>query len=314
MTPEILITLGDPLGIGTEVTLKALRRFKSAKARFVLLGSRSAHLPLVPKLKSVLAQSNVVWREVPLRFHKNPQTFAGRASLESLKAAVALLKNPQTQALITAPISKTHILRAGCDFPGHTEFLCDHYKVKHFAMMLFCERLRVVLMTIHKPLRAIFSDITAKNLKEKLRLTTTSLQKHFNVARPKIAVCGLNPHASENGRFGDEEKTVLSPALKSWQKSKDGQSALVFGPLAADTVFHKAIQGEFDAVICHYHDQALIPIKTIAFDSSVNMTLGLPFLRTSPDHGTAFDIAGRSLASETSMLAALQAALRFLQA
>ncbi len=310
-TPDIFISLGDPLGIGTEVTLKALKHFKDSPATFHLVG-HSLHFELTPTLQNVLQQHNVRFVEVTAVLKDDKEWNAGHLSLLALQECLRLLQNPKTQALVTAPIAKKHIQKAGCPFPGHTELLSHHYGIREFAMMLFAQNLRIVLLSVHKPLREVFADVNAINILSKLKLMQASLQTQFGIAKPRIAVCGLNPHASENGLFGDEEANIIAPALAAFQNSPLGQNTIITGPLAADTIFHKALHNEFDAVLCHYHDQGLIPIKTLYFDEAVNMTLGLPIIRTSPDHGTAFDIAGRMVASEKSMINALQAALNLL--
>jgi len=310
-TPNIFVTLGDPLGIGPEVTLKALQHLKNTDAVFHVIG-HPKHLQLVPHLQNVLSQKNVRFIEVTASLKGADLLDAGLLSIACLETALTHLKDPKRDALVTAPISKTHIQQAGFEFPGHTEFLCARFGVKKAAMMLFTPNLRVVLLTIHKPLREIFNDITVENLLEKLDLTVSCLKKNFHIAKPKIAVCGVNPHASENGLFGREERDVLQPGIEKFREMAIQKDCEIFGPCSADTVFYQALQNRFDAVICNYHDQALIPIKTIGFDLAVNTTLGLPFVRTSPDHGTAFDIAGRMMASEKSMMFALKSAIDFL--
>lgn len=310
-TPDIFISLGDPLGIGTEVTLKALKHLRDEKVTFHLVG-HSTHFALTHALQNVLQQPNVRFIEITATATGDKTRDAGHISLQSLHECLRLLQHPTRQALVTAPICKDHIQKAGSPFPGHTELLSHHYGVTEFAMMLFAQNLRVVLLSVHKPLRDIFTDVNAANITSKLKLMQTSLQKQFGIAKPRIGVCGLNPHASENGLFGDEETQIIKPAIAALQNSAWGQNSTVTGPMAADSIFHKALQNEFDAILCHYHDQALIPIKTLYFDEAVNMTLGLPIIRTSPDHGTAFDIAGRMMASEKSMLCALQAAINLL--
>lgn len=301
---NIIVSLGDPLGIGPEVTLKALSHFKEAGSLITLVGTKQ-HFDLCPTLFDQTELPFVNFVEVPANTQEITPKVAGEISISSLKTALAELKDPKTQALVTAPLSKTHAGLAGLGFPGHTEFLCNHYNVDEHAMMLFHDELRVTLVTIHKPLRDIFSDITPENVASKIKLTANVLQNGFGISKPKIAVCGLNPHASENGLMGTEENETLSPVIESF--SSDSRLE-VTGPWSADTVFYQALKGDFDAVICHYHDQGLIPIKTTGFEKAVNMTLGLPIIRTSPDHGTAFDIAGQMVASERSMVAAMKAA------
>lgn len=302
---KIAITMGDPLGIGPEVIIKALQALPPTKKNhFILIGSKSVFAK-IPGWQKVLSRHKMTVVGVG----KNGA--AAELAIQSLETAVHLIKKNQVHALVTAPMSKERIHAAGFKFMGHTEFLCHAFKVKKFAMMLFHSRLRVVLSTIHVPLKDVSKNITEKNILDKLDLTATVLQKKFKIKKPRIAVCGLNPHAGENGRMGNEEIKVIAPAIKKFALSARGKTCVVSGPHPGDTVFHKALLGHFDAVLCQYHDQGLIPLKTTDFDNGVNMTLGLPFVRTSPDHGTAFDIAGKNQANAKSMLAAIRAAIEF---
>jgi 4-hydroxythreonine-4-phosphate dehydrogenase len=295
---KVAITMGDPLGIGPEVIIKALQILPpNQKNHFTLIGS-SAIFKKIPGWKTVLSRHKMAVVEAESAIH-------------ALEMAVHLIKKNQVHALITAPISKERIHAAGFKFMGHTEFLCHEFKVKKFAMLLFHQDLRVALSTIHLPLKDVAQNLTQKNIFDKLDLMAISLQKNFKIKKPRIAVCGLNPHAGENGRMGNEEIKVIIPAIKKFVASPRGKTCIVSGPHPADTIFHKALLGHHDAVLCQYHDQGLIPLKTTDFDHGVNMTLGLPFVRTSPDHGTAFDIAGKNQACAQSMLAAIQAALKF---
>lgn len=308
MKKNIVITMGDPLGIGPEIIVKSLRSSQiQKKTRFFILGS-SAVFQNIPGFSRLCRQESVCFLD--LGSPKKPWSpkSAGKFSLMALEEAVSLLKQNKAQALVTAPISKDHVRKAGFSYPGQTEYLCKTFGVKKYAMMLFHRKLRIVLVTIHLPLRKIFPEITAKKIIEKLELLASSLVFDFKLTMPKIAVCGLNPHAGENGFFGNEEKKIILPAIDRFRKKKIARRVRVFGPVSADVVFHKAVQGEFDAVVCHYHDQGLIPLKTTGFDEGVNMTLGLPFVRTSPDHGTAFDIVGKGLANPASMMRAIQVA------
>lgn len=302
---KIAITMGDPLGIGPEVIVKALRVLPSTKKNhFILIGSEPVFAK-IPGWRKVLSRHEIVIVDV------GSQGVAAELAIRALETAVHLIKTNQAHALVTAPISKERIHTAGFKFMEHTEFLCHEFKVKKFAMMLFHSRLRVVLSTIHVPLKDVSQNITQKTILDKLDLTAKALQKNFKIKKPRIAVCGLNPHAGENGRMGSEELKVIIPAIKKFAGSVQGKTCLVSGPHPGDTVFHKALKGHFDVVLSQYHDQGLIPLKTTDFDNGVNMTLGLPFVRTSPDHGTAFDIAGKNQANAQSMLAAIQAAIEF---
>jgi 4-hydroxythreonine-4-phosphate dehydrogenase len=301
----VAVTMGDPLGIGPEVIVKALSSASLRKnIRFVIIGDQRVFQKL-PKFKQILKDPRVSFLALGLK-QKITAKNSGEFAVAALEKAVGLIKSGQAQALVTAPISKERVQKAGFNFPGHTEYLCHAFGVRDFAMMLFHPKLRVVLSTIHVPLKDVSRLLTKALIVQKISLTADSLQKNFGIKNPKIAVCGLNPHAGENGLIGDEEKKIILPAIVASQKKH--KAVLVSGPHPSDTVFHQALRGQFDAVLCHYHDQALIPIKTTDFYQGVNMTLGLPFIRTSPDHGTAFDLAGKNLACEKSMRYAIQAA------
>lgn len=302
--------MGDPLGIGPEVIIKSLNDLlkNEREVQFDVIGLEDVFFSL-PDAKDVLSHPRVAFHQIQSMAPLSPQE-AGRLSWECLKHAVQFIKKQECQALVTAPICKEHIQMAGFPFPGHTEYLCHEFGVSQYAMMLFHSRLRVVLMTIHEPLKEIFSKMTAENLQEKLRLTQEALHRFFNIEYPKIAVCGLNPHAGEHGRIGKEEEEIIKPTIEALKQDRRFQNSQITGPYPADTVFYEALQGKFDAVLCHYHDQALIPLKTTGFDEGVNMTLGLPFIRTSPDHGTAFDIVGKNLANPKSMRLAIETAMQ----
>lgn len=309
--PHLVITMGDPQGIGPEVIVKSLLKLSwPARLRVTVVGELSAFANCegyrrFSKLK------NLDFVETCERVRNWNELSAAEAAIDALEVGTDLVRHGKAQALVTAPISKDRVMKVGFPFPGHTEFLCTTFSVKKSAMMLFHKSLRVVLTTIHVPLRDVPRLLTVQSILEKLELTATALLKQFAIKRPRIAVCGLNPHAGENGRIGTEEKKVIVPALKKFARQSP-KSVSVFGPLPSDTVFHEAIAGKYDAVLCHYHDQGLIPLKTTGFHEGVNMTLGLPFVRTSPDHGTAFDIAGKNRADPRSMLAAIRAAVDFI--
>lgn len=306
---RIAITMGDPQGIGPEVIVKALRsRVLLGLAEYVIFGHEKAFAGL-PGFTALRRHPHVRFVEVRAGIGKLTPLKAGSLAFESLEAATALLKSGGADALVTAPISKSRIAKAGFAFPGHTEYLCDRFGVQKYAMMLFHSRLKVVLLTIHLPLKEIFTKITRENIHEKLALTAEALVHQFGKKNPHIAVCGLNPHAGEGGLLGDEENQIIRPAVASFSKKKRYAHVKVSGPHSADTIFNDALNGQFDAVLCHYHDQGLIALKSTGFDEGVNMTLGLPFIRTSPDHGTAFDIAGKGLANPKSMAMAIRTAL-----
>lgn len=230
---------------------------------------------------------------------------SGRASYAYLMEAIKLAKQKKIDAIVTAPINKHSLHMGGIKEPGHTEILAKEAGKKDFAMMLMDKNLKVVLVTIHTSLKSVPGMITAEKVFKKIKITYDSLKKDFAVKEPRIAVLGLNPHAGEKGAFGDEEIKSIIPAISRAKRS--GINAQ--GPYPPDTIFDKIIKGSHDAAVCMYHDQGLIPLKLIGFDTGVNFTMGLPFVRTSPDHGTAHDIAGTGKASVNSIMAAFKAAI-----
>lgn len=230
---------------------------------------------------------------------------SGRASYAYLMEAIKLAKQKKIDAIVTAPINKHSLHMGGIKEPGHTEILAKEAGKKDFAMMLMDKNLKVVLVTIHTSLKSVPGMITAEKVFKKIKITYDSLKKDFAVKEPRIAVLGLNPHSGEKGAFGDEEIKSIIPAISRAKRS--GINAQ--GPYPPDTIFDKIIKGSHDAAVCMYHDQGLIPLKLIGFDTGVNFTMGLPFVRTSPDHGTAHDIAGTGKASVNSIMAAFKAAI-----
>ena len=247
------------------------------------------------------------------------QSFAGSAQkgeadsanaqgvIDAIKTGVRLVKSGKAAALCTAPIHKK-ALQDGAAFayPGHTEFLAALDDKEDVVMMLASEQLRVVPATIHIPLKDVPNALTPQCLESALRITRAALQTQFGISQPTIAVAGLNPHAGEGGKMGHEDDEVIAPVLEKLR----AEGFILNGPLPADTMFHAGARARYDAAVCMYHDQALIPIKTLDFDKGVNVTLGLSFIRTSPDHGTAFDIAGQGIANPTSLIEALRMAAR----
>ena len=229
---------------------------------------------------------------------------AGRLAGLAIERATALALAGDVQGIVTAPIDKHALFAGGYDYPGHTEMLAA-LTGAHVAMMLASERLRVVLVTTHIALHDVHRELTHARIVECAGLTRRGLQQLYGIAEPKIALCALNPHMGDGGRFGDEDDTLLAPAARA---------AKILGPFPADTVFVRAMRGAFDAVLAPYHDVGMTAIKVASFGSAVNVTLGLPFPRTSPDHGTALDIAGRNLADPASMIAAILECARFTDA
>jgi 4-hydroxythreonine-4-phosphate dehydrogenase len=240
-----------------------------------------------------------------------PDAVSGEAQVRYLRAATEAVLRGEHAALVTAPISKEWAGRAGFGFPGHTEYLAEAAGVTEYAMMLAGPRLRVTLATTHLALREVPAALSAGGIASAIRLTARSLRDGFGRPLPRIAVAGLNPHGGEAGRFGDEEARLVAPAIGEarLRLAEEGVAAEISGPHVPDVVFRQAAEGGFDAVVALYHDQGLIPVKLLHFDEAVNVTLGLPFVRTSPDHGTAYDIAGTGKARAESFLAAFDLAL-----
>ena len=336
--PTIAVTLGDPGGIGPEITIRALAEAHAEcrHARFVVHGSGAAMMraaevcgiepfwwrvdrgsPLIESAAghSVLlidADHEIAGADGEVaRFERRPTKLGGRLSYRWVEDAIESAQlgddDPRrAHAIVTAPISKAAWDLAGCGrFPGHTELLASRFGVKRFAMMFEGPRLRVSLATVHLPLMDVRDVLTIGKVFDAIELGAAGCRQ-LGVARPRIAVCGLNPHAGEGGLMGDEESRLIEPAIRV---AVDG-GIDARGPFPADTVFNRAVGGEFDLVVAMYHDQGLIPVKLLDRDSSVNMTVGLPAARTSPDHGTAFDIAGLGSADAGSMGSAIATAVR----
>ncbi|MES1157960.1 MAG: 4-hydroxythreonine-4-phosphate dehydrogenase PdxA [Haliangium ochraceum] len=309
----IAISLGDPAGIGPEVVARALVERPNLDLLVfgdpgVLARAASAAGVAAPPPERVRAVTNLAAGAVtPGR----PDDASGRAQLAYLTAATDAALAGEVTALVTAPISKEWIARAGFAFPGHTEYLAARAGAREFAMMLAGPVLRVTVATTHVPLKDVPGLLTADGIASTIWLTAEGLARRFGIAHPRVAVAGLNPHAGEAGRFGDEEDRLVRPAVDKARAriAAAGLTATVEGPLVPDSVFRQAATGQFDAVVALYHDQGLIPLKLLHFDDGVNITLGLPFVRTSPDHGTAYDIAGTGKARAQSFLAALDLAV-----
>jgi len=310
------ITLGDINGVGPEVALRAVAATRAFPGvRFTLVGdaaivgaqARRLRLPVPPAIDRPDAPAHLrvaVWNPSPRPLAWEPGRIvpeASAAAADWIRNATRACLDGDLDAMVTAPISKEGFHRAGIDVPGHTELLADLCGVSSFAMMLFGGPLRVVLATRHIPLARVPLAITAASLRETIRLTAKALP-WLGADRARVAVCGLNPHAGEGGDIGREDLEVIRPVVRSLRRS----GLDISGPLPGDTVFHAAAHGAYDAVVAMYHDQGLAPLKLIAFDTGVNLTLGLPIIRTSPDHGTAFDIAGRGTARPDSMIEAIR--------
>ncbi len=319
--PCVAISMGDPAGVGPEVTLKAVARlFKNSRSRFCLVGDYRFLVSCAKRFKTRLPLLQLR-EEDPLIVPKGKvgvldlggaekaqwgkiSASSGTAAVHYILKGAKLALEGKVAALVTAPIHKEAIHKAGCVFPGHTELLAHLSNTKKYAMMMAGGPFRIVLQSIHVSLRESLFDVTRSKVWEKLEITQKTMTQWFGIKNPRIAVAALNPHAGENGAFGNEEIKVLKPVVaaarrKGWN---------VTGPHPPDTLYYWASKGKYDAVLCMYHDQGLIPFKLMAFDIGVNLTLGLPFIRTSPDHGTAFDIAGKGIADPSSMVSAIRMA------
>jgi len=322
MTGWIGIALGDATGIGPEVTLKALAATAGQDGvRYLLLGDERLLRDWNARLGTSLRIEPFAGLESPgpvcvANVFPEPlpgvlppgAPLAARAAMAWLEDGARRCLGGQLDALVTAPVNKEAIVRAGFDFVGQTEFLSALAGTTRTAMMLLGRDehdrwLRVTLVTTHVAVRCLPQVITEAAVRQTIELAIQACSD-LGLPRARVAVCGLNPHAGEGGRFGDEERTIIGPAIRA----AGTRGAEVVGPLSADVVFHQALRENFDVVVAMYHDQGLGPLKTVAFERGVNWTLGLPFVRTSPDHGTAYDIAGRGVADASSMMAALELA------
>lgn len=302
--------MGDPSGIGPEVIAKAIRRLKpKPNVKFLLIGDKFVFNKFIKRLPGNcrILDLNNVGRANFAKGKISPNF--GKSSLEYLEIACELLKNKVIDALVTAPVSKEAINLSGIKFQGHTEYLAEYFKVKNYAMMFVADKIKVVTITRHIPINKVSAALSKENIYAQILLSHLYLKKYFKIKNPKIAVCGLNPHAGESGLMGKEEELVIDPAIK---KAKN-KFINCFGPLPSDTVFREALKGKYDCIIAMYHDQAMIPIKTLFFNKVVNLTIGLPFIRTSPAHGTAFDIAGKNMADCGSMLEAIKLACTLIE-
>jgi 4-hydroxythreonine-4-phosphate dehydrogenase len=323
--PRIAVTMGDPNGIGPEVVLKTLTDSRILKyIDPIVVGSVAVlrhYAGLVPVRPDLIRETTDLDADVPppgglrvvdvfngqapaMRVGETTEE-GGRAAMVSVERAVELCLAGRVEAMVTAPLSKEAIAMAGYTNRGHTEFIAQKTGVGGHTMMMVSEQLRVALVTEHVPLWEVPAMVTVEAIKEKIRLTTSSLARDFGVERPRIAVLGLNPHAGDGGLLGSEEIATILPAIEA--ACAEGLHA--FGPFPADGFFAVGMYRNYDAVLAMYHDQGLIPFKTLAFSTGVNYTAGLPIIRTSPDHGTAFNIAGTGRADPGSMRSALFLAL-----
>jgi 4-hydroxythreonine-4-phosphate dehydrogenase len=291
--PVLAVTLGDPRGVGPELVKKALATPGVAgAARLVVVGPEGTGVPVQ---ESVGGWAEGTGASAPGAEGKARDARAGALAGAAIARAAELARSGAVQGIVTAPVDKAALRSGGYDFPGHTEMLASLFGVET-TMMLASPRLRVVLATTHLPLRAVADAVTGAAIARAVAITRAGLRDWFGIAEPRLALCALNPHAGDSGRFGDEDVRVLAPAARE---------AGIAGPFAADTVFVRAMRGEFDAVIAPYHDVGMTAIKVASFGEAVNVTLGLPIPRTSPDHGTALDIAGTGVADPSSFVAAI---------
>jgi len=323
--PRIGITMGDPVGIGAEIIAKALAEESVWRVCTPLVlgdaGVMRKALTLVDSplsLGIVRDAETLVAEEKTLTLmalsalgpdecaHGKPNKHAGKAMVSYIRKGVRLALEGKIDAVVTCPINKRAMALAGFPYPGHTELLVEMTKAAEYAMMLAGEKLKVVLVTIHCPLKQVPGILTSAKILSAIRLGHAALKKFFGKRKPTLAVAALNPHAGESGLFGEEEEGIIEPAVRSARREKIDVS----GPLAADSLFFHAARGAYDTVVCMYHDQGLIPLKLLHFEDAVNVTLGLPIIRTSVDHGTAYDIAGLGKANPQSLINAIKLAVQ----
>ncbi|TFG65887.1 MAG: hypothetical protein E4H28_03220 [Gemmatimonadales bacterium] len=311
---QIGITLGDPRGIGPEVVAGALRRMHTSGAdsnctpvEYVIIGPSDASTAGLPSLPNVRCDPISGWSAAN-------EVAAGRTSIEAVERGIALALDGAIDGLVTGPISKHAIAAAGYTYPGHTELLCERTGVPDVTMIMGAEStplggpLRIALLTVHVPLRQVPDLLTEELVWRRASIAAAALRDWWGIQRPRLAFAGVNPHASEGGLFGDEEARVFAPALSRLKQESDIE---IVGLFPADSVFRRCLEGEADLVVAPAHDVGLSVLKTLAPHDGINVTAGLPFPRTSPDHGTALDIAGRGVADSRSMEAAIQACIQF---
>lgn len=322
----LIITMGDPTGIGPEIIIKALLagELDTLSHPLLIAGDvgvllRAARIFGVDAEVAATTTADEVFLHLGRRslrvqtlsaldaaglHYGAPDRACGAAMLAYIEWACAACLAGRGAGMVTAPISKAAIRAAGSTFPGHTELLAERCNVSREVMMLAGERLKVALVTTHHAYSAVPALLSTTEILETIRVTDSALRRHFGLETPRLAVLALNPHAGEGGQFGDEEITMIAPAIAAAQ----GEGIAASGPHSADTLFYFAVQGAYDAVICMYHDQGLIPLKLLHFDDGVNVTLGLPIVRTSVDHGTAYNLAGSGQANTASLVAAIRMA------
>jgi len=310
----IVVTCGDPAGVGPEVAVSAWKALKNEIPLCILIDPnflpKNINIKILdqPPLTSEIERNSLTVIQHKFAKHRvpgKPNLKNAEATIKAVERGVQFVKNGRCSAICTMPISKSNLKDgANFSFPGHTEYLAHLDGRNNYGMMLINKYLRVVPATIHIPIKDITKYLNAELIEKTIKITHQELVGRFSISNPKIWISGLNPHAGEDGAIGDEEQKVIIPIIKKLQL--EGYNLI--GPISADTMFYGKKRSNFDAAICMYHDQALLPIKTLDFHSSVNLTIGLSFIRTSPDHGTAFDIAGKNLANPTSTIEAIKLA------
>jgi 4-hydroxythreonine-4-phosphate dehydrogenase len=319
---KILFTCGDVNGIGPEIIIKSLNSvFKNSKNKYYVICPQDTfhktsklvkpefdfsyvekYQDIKPGTVCVISLQNVSQN------YGKPTKGSGKTAFDAIKLAIKLAISRSIDAIITAPISKTAIHLAGVNFPGHTEMLAEYTHIKNYSMMFLSRQMKASLVSIHEPIRNVIRFIKEKQLHSIFDVVINSLNNDFNLYNPKIAVLGLNPHAGENGAIGREEEKIILPAIKNYSKNK-----YLSGPFSPDAFFANRSYKKFDMVVGMYHDQLLIPFKLLNFGGGVNYTAGLPIIRTSPDHGVAYDIAGKNLANPSSMIQAHKYALTIIK-
>jgi len=323
------ITMGDPCGIGPEIILKALKFPAIRKiANYVIIGNKGvfdktaralnipveystiSHISDIESLKTSVFLLPTGEFKPGLMKRKRATAEGGGLSVQCVIKGINLAMNKHIDALVTAPICKEAVHLGGYGYPGHTEMLQTFSGMKRIVMLMVGGKLRVAFATTHIAIKDVPQSINPEGILGTINICNEGLKRHFGLKKPRIAICGLNPHAGEQGIFGDEERKIIIPAIEKARK----KGIRCDGPVSADTVFYKALKGAYDVVVAIYHDQGAIPLKLHAFETGVNITLGIPFVRTSPDHGTAYDIAGKGIADPRSMMEAIKTAVKMAKA
>lgn len=307
-TKVIGITLGDPGGVGPEITAKALCHPSLKDLSFRIIGHSEFLQPFMRNSRKNYHIENTFQNFSGKLKTGKPTVLGAELSMIYLEKSIELLKSKEVNSLVTAPVCKEFINKKHPNFKGHTEFLADSFNINHdqIGMLFVTEQLKVIIATRHVAIKELISHVKPKTIRNTIMLTHQALKELFNIKNPSIAVCGLNPHAGEGGNIGKEELTIIKPVIAELRKKKLN----INGPFAADTLFIPNHASKYDAIVSMYHDQGLTPIKSMYFHKLVNLTIGLPFIRTSPAHGTAFDIAGQNKADASSMIAAIHLAYK----